>query len=88
MIETLISFFKKSKEETAGQTPEGLCPDCWGHQEYDNKIREMFYDKQIDVNNHAESHSFIKKFVVQHIDGITLRKGENGYECPTCKLKS
>lgn len=46
----------------------------------------MFADKQIDVNNNEASHAFIQKFVVERVNGITLKKGSNGYTCPTCKI--
>ena len=36
MIEILLNFFTKSKEQTKTNTPEGYCPNCWGNQEYDN----------------------------------------------------
>jgi len=88
MIDTLISFFKKSATETAGSTPEGICPNCWGKQEYDNTIRELYKDQQIDVNNHQANYAFIQDFVVTRIDGIRLKKGNQSLECPTCKLKS
>jgi len=87
MIEKLIAFFKKSKAETKNQVPEGVCPNCWGSQEYDNQIREMYVDKQIDVNNHEANYAFIQDFVVTHIDGIHLKKGNNSLECPTCRVK-
>lgn len=87
MIEKLIAFFKKPKEETKEETPEGFCPNCWGKQEYDNVIRELYEDQQIDVNNHQANYAFIQKFVVDRIDGIRLIKGNNGISCPTCKMK-
>lgn len=86
MIEVLMSFFKKDKSETSGQVPEGLCPNCWGSQEYDNIIRDLYEDKQIDVNNHRSHHAFIQDFVVNHVTGIKLKKGNNGLECPTCHI--
>jgi hypothetical protein len=87
MIEKLISFFKKSATETKSEVPEGVCPNCWGKQEYDNVIREMYKDKQVDVNNHEANYAFIQDFVVTHIDGIRLKKGNSSFECPTCRLK-
>lgn len=87
MIENLIAFFKKPAGETISQVPEGLCPNCWGKQEYDKVIRELYIDKQVNVNNHQANHSFIQKFVIEKIDGIHLKKGNNGYECPTCHIK-
>lgn len=82
-IENLVSFFKKPEKETKNKSPEGTCPVCWGYQEYDSKIRKIFKDKQIDVNNHQDSYMIVKKFVVEHIDGIHLKKGKTE-PCPTC----
>lgn len=87
MIEQLISFFRQSKEETKNKTPEGLCPNCWGEQEYDNTIREMYVDKQIDVNNHEANHAFIREYIVTRVTGIKLIKGNNSFACPTCRTK-
>lgn len=84
-IETLTSFFNKPKTETKGKTPDGFCPNCWGFQEYDNKIRDMYIEKQIDINNHKANYSFIQKFLVTNIDGIRLRKDQDGIVCPNCK---
>lgn len=85
MIDKLIGFFKRPVEETSEKIPEGLCPNCWGSQEYDRQIRELYVDKQIDVNNHEANYSFIQDFVVNKVSGITLSKGGNSFECPTCK---
>ncbi len=87
LIDTLLAFFGKSKEETAGQTPDGLCPNCWGKQEYDNVIRELYDDKQIDVNNHKAHYAFVQDFIVNRVNGIRLIKGNDSSECPTCRTK-
>lgn len=87
MVNTLISFFKKPKEETANKVPEGLCPNCWGDQEYDNQIRERYKDRQVDVNNGEANYAFIQEFMVTNLNGIHLKKGNNSLECPTCRRK-
>ncbi len=86
LIESLTSYFSKSKDVSQNEVPEGLCPNCWGNQKYDNVIREMYVDKQVDVNNKEANHAFIKDFVVKHVDGIQLKKGNTGLECPTCHI--
>lgn len=83
IIKNITEFFRKPKGETEGKSPEGLCPVCWGHQEYDSKIRTLYKDKQVDVNNHADSYMLIQGFLKENISGITLREGEV-QECPTC----
>lgn len=87
MIKELITFFRQTAESTKGKTPEGLCPNCWGEQEYDNMIREMYEDVQIDINNQKASYAFIQDFVVNKINGIKLVKGNKSSVCPTCHIK-
>lgn len=87
MIKVLLDFFSRPQEETKNEVPQGVCPNCWGKQEYDNQIRELYKDKQIEVNNHEANYAFIQDFVVTRIDGIKLKKGNNSLECPTCKAK-
>lgn len=87
MIETLIQYFKKPKEDTKDKTPEGLCPNCWGSQEYDNMVRDLYEDKQIDINNQDANHAFIQDFIITQVQGIKLVKGNNSFECPTCRTK-
>ena len=68
-------------------TPEGVCPNCWGLQEYGGKAIDLMEDKQIDVNNHNSRHAFIKDFVVNHVSGIQLKKHDQGHLCPTCQTQ-
>ena len=85
MIESIINFFRANPESYNNQAPEGVCPNCWGKQEYDGTVRELIKDKQIDINNNKDAHAFIQKFVVERIDGITLKKGTSGLECQICR---
>jgi len=77
MIEVLINFFRKIKKKRKEKSREGFA-QIVGAQEYDNMIRELYKDKQIDVNNHAANYAFIQDFVVTHVKGIHLIKGDNG----------
>ena len=44
------NLFKTKKTDEFDVVPEGVCPNCWGDQEYGNIIREKFKDAQIGVN--------------------------------------
>ena len=84
----LKRLFGKRKKDEFSEVPEGVCPNCWGDQEYDGIIREKFKDQQIAVNNHDSTaqYAFIQEFVVTHLNGIKLKSGVHGLECPTCKI--
>ena len=81
-INKLIDHFKLSRNESKNKVPDGYCPNCWGIQEWDGKVRQMVEDKQIDVNNHEANYAFIQKFVVEQVDGIRLKGAI--HKCPNC----
>ena len=83
LVESILNYFKQPETETKDNAPEGICAMCWGYQGYDGKIRTLFKDKQIDVNNHRDSYMLIQEFVKKHIDGIRL-KGDMIESCPYC----
>jgi len=81
IIDKVLAHINTAPEEN--QAPEGICPLCWGTQEYDGKIRVMIKDSQVDIINHQKKDMILKEFVRQHINGITLDQGEI-HSCPTC----
>ncbi len=83
-----MTLFSKlfGKNQPKIEKPDTVCPNCWGHQKYDNIIREKLKDAQIDVNNKNAKYAFIQDFVVTNLKGITLKNSVHGQECPTCKL--
>ena len=87
LINSVIAFLRKPARERKGKAPEGTCVNCWGVQEYDNMIRVMFKEKQIDVNNHEAHYAFIQDFVVTHLEGIHLKKEDDRLTCPNCHIK-
>jgi hypothetical protein len=90
LVDSILSYFinETNKPKEDQKTPEGLCPVCWGYQEYDGKLRKLFKDKQIDVNNHLDSYLLIQDFVKKNVDSLKLIEGEVE-SCPTCsKMKA
>ena len=79
ILENVKTYFtKKQHNEETGDTPKGVCPNCWGSQDWDNNYYEIVKGEDDKTYN-----SFIKDVVVK-LDKITL-KG-NSYTCTTCKL--
>lgn len=76
VIDTIVDFLRKPKEDPEGNSPERTCNVCWGYQEYDTKFRQLFKDKQIDVNHHKDSYMKVQKFMVKYVDGIRLKQGK------------
>lgn len=84
IVKSIVEFFSKPKTETVNEAPEGVCSLCWGIQEYDGKIRELYKDRQVDVNNHKDSYMLIQGFVKDHVDGYHIKEGVV-HVCPNCQ---
>lgn len=87
LTKSILNYFSKKNKGEAIKSPEGVCPNCWGTQDYDNQFRELFEDKQIDVNNHEVNYAFIQDFIVNHVNGIKLKTDKTAVVCPTCRVR-
>ncbi|WP_291871465.1 hypothetical protein [Maribacter sp.] len=83
VLENVKDFFKKklNKEETAS-APEGICPNCWGRQEWEGNFYTKIVAKNITPQDATYS-SFIHE-VVSKLDKITLK--EDMLTCETCAI--
>jgi len=86
-MKIIKKIFKKKIQDEFTKAPEGVCPNCWGDQEYDSVVRDKFKDTQIDVNNGDAKYAFVQDFIVTHLKGIKLKSTVTGSECPSCQAK-
>ncbi|MDN5205598.1 hypothetical protein QQ008_29710 [Fulvivirgaceae bacterium BMA10] len=85
IVESVKNYFNKNESsETTDQSPEGVCPNCWGIQEWDGQFYKLMKEKGIRQGS-AGYNSFIQEFVTKYIDGISYKKSEDSYICETCK---
>jgi len=84
IITNIKNYFKAKLEgEETLKAPEGVCPNCWGKQEWEGE----FY-KEIIANNITPEHNTYDNFihkVAEKLDKITLK--EDTYTCETCKVR-
>ncbi len=65
----------------------GVCPNCWGHQEYDKKFIEYANDPtKANINQDKfNKKAFVAQFVETYVTGIRLKKDGDQQVCPACK---
>lgn len=85
LYNNLKSFLTNS--EIPSETPEGLCPNCWGRQEYQGKFFEAVKREGIDTQNITEKKGWIQAYAEQHLSGIQLKNNESHAACVSCGLK-
>ena len=74
-------FSKKDRSEESRNAPNGVCPTCWGVDEWDDEYYNVIRDKHLTPGNDIYE-SFISKIVDKHLN--TTHKHENVYVCITC----
>ncbi|WP_452222208.1 hypothetical protein [Lacinutrix salivirga] len=83
LIQNIKTYFiKKSNNEPTGKAPEGVCPNCWGKQEWDGEYYKFI--KGQNPNPSEETYNSFVKEVARKLDKITVSK--NSYTCETCKI--
>ena len=85
LVKSIVEFFKKPEQKDVKESPEGVCNLCWGTQEYDGKIRKLYKDKQVDVNNKDDAYTLIQKFVRENMDGYQVKDGVT-HVCTDCEV--
>jgi len=89
-----MGFFEKlfgSKEKIDLSEEElvdaGACPNCWGHQEYQDKFFDYVEDQTKSNINHDKYNkkAFVQQFIETNITGIRLKKEGELLVCPSCK---
>jgi len=84
-MRSLFNKMFERKAKTIIECPYGVCPNCWGTQEYGDKVVEAMKDAEISFNNHIKRKSFIQQFVQDNITGSILQKYKDGMYCPACQ---
>ncbi len=86
LADSLIDFLKGSglKHDKA---PEGICPNCWGKQEYGGKFYDVVQKHGVDINQKDPNVGWVEEYAEKHLTGIELHKQGDYYTCNTCKSK-
>ena len=84
LIENIKAFFKnKSENKETGKAPEGVCPNCWGEQEWEGEYYKFV--KGENGNPGKDTYNSFVKDVARKLDKITIHK--DNYTCETCNVK-
>ncbi len=84
LADNLKKYFNaKSNKEPTHESPEGICPNCWGRQEWDGQYYKLLKARNITPESNTYN-NFINEIATK-LDKITLK--DDVYECTTCQTK-
>ena len=83
LADSIKRFFKaKENKEPTGEAPEGVCPNCWGRQEWEGNYYKLLKARNITPESNTYNNFIFE--VASKLDKITLK--EDNYECMTCHI--
>ena len=83
IIKNLTNYFNsKAEGNTTEKAPEGICPNCWGKQEWEGEYYK--FKKGNNGNPTEDTYNSFVQDVARKLDKISA-KG-NDYICETCKM--
>lgn len=77
---TLNIFRTKNNSSNKTSKKSDRYPNSWGRMRFDGQLREMMPDKELDVKNGLSRHDFIRRFVIERVDGIACKNGYRAAE--------
>ena len=86
LADNILKFLSKSKKET-DKAPEGICPNCWGKQEYGGKFYTAVKNHGLNINQADDERGWIQDYADKYLLGISLTKHDGYNMCSKCKLK-
>ena len=86
IIKSITDYFKKNPNLNKEETPEGICPNCWGEQEYGGKFYEAVRNYHNDINSHDPHDGWVKEYADKYLLNIQLQQENDELVCQTCKV--
>jgi len=88
LVKSLLNFLRKKGTPEAQATPEGICPNCWGRDEYAGHFYERVKQENLNINSSDSNVGWVSAYANKHLAGIALTRKGNGEEliCETCQV--
>ncbi|MGI9550552.1 MAG: hypothetical protein ACR2MT_05090 [Aurantibacter sp.] len=86
IFESLLNYLKKKPSPGDGTTPEGLCPNCWGQQEYGGKFFEAVKNYDVDINAKDPHVGWVAEYANKYLTRIALKEHDDKLVCQSCKI--
>ena len=87
LVKAILSFLSKKDKPDAAKAPEGLCPNCWGREEYGGHFYTRVQQENLDINSMESNVGWVQAYANKHLEGIALKRKGDGEPlvCENCQ---
>ena len=86
IAESILKYLKLSEDKRKSEAPEGICPNCWGREEYGGHFFERLKNHSLDINRDEPEIGWITDYAEKHLKGIKLNNVDGALVCAKCKF--
>jgi len=88
IVKSLLDFLKKKGSPEEAPSPVGICPNCWGREEYGGHFYERVKQENLNAQSKDSNVGWISAYANKNLSGIALEREGNGETlvCGKCKV--
>ena len=85
IVDSIIKLLsKKADPKTA---PDGICPNCWGRQEYGGHFYEAIKKQTFNIEKMEDNaRGWIEDYVDKNLSDIKVHPQGDGVVCDKCRI--
>lgn len=87
IVDSIIHLLSHKPSVSTGDVPHGMCPNCWGRNEYAGSFYEAVKSEGIDVNEIDNHVGWVQDYANKHLNDIALEAKDDHHVCHSCKIQ-
>ena len=88
ILQSIVSFLQKKNTPEALKSPEGICPNCWGRDEYAGQFYDRIKQENLDINSTDATVGWITAYANKNFAGLVMKRStdKEALACEKCKV--
>ena len=87
IVDSIIKMITGRKELSLADVPEGVCPNCWGRNEYGGAFYDAIKNEGIDINTLEVHVGWVQDYADKYLSNIAIVSDDENLVCTSCKVK-
>ena len=91
IVDSIIKMLSSNKEMSlaaVSQAPDGVCPNCWGRDEYSGDFYKAINKKGLNAGNVGAHVGWVQEYANKHFSDIAIVSDGENQSCNKCKMTS
>ena len=87
IVDSIIKLLSSQKEMELAETPEGVCPNCWGREEYGSAFYKAAKNKGVNSSNASTHVGWVQEYADKYLTSIAIVTEDDSHVCKKCNTR-